>query len=61
MLGTSWGEGKKKELNLTPIDKDEDLHEMMIHDSRHFPIIDALDDEDDDDLAEEDLSWNNLL
>ena len=60
MLGTSWGEGKKKELNLTPIDKDEDLHEMRIHDSRHFPIIDTL-DEDDDDLAEEDLSWNNLL
>ena len=56
MLGTSGGKGKKKELNLTPIDKDEDLHEMMIHDSRHFPIIDALDDEDDDDLAEEDLS-----
>ena len=53
MLGTSGG--KEKELNLTPIDEDEDLYEMRIHDSRHFPTIDTL-DEDDDDLGEEGLS-----
>ena len=52
MLGTSGGKGKEKELNLTPIDEDEDLHEMGIHDSGHFPTIDTL-DEDDDDLGEE--------
>ncbi|RVW94954.1 hypothetical protein CK203_040097 [Vitis vinifera] len=52
---TSGGKGKEKELNLTPIDEDEDLHEMGIHDSGHFPTIDTL-DEDDDDLGEEDLS-----
>ena len=51
---------KKKEVNLTLINEDEDLHEMGIHDSRHFPTIDTL-DEDDDDLGEEDLSLNNLL
>ena len=57
MLGTSGGKGKKKEVNLTSIDKneDEDLHEMGIHDSGHFPTIDTL-DEDDDDLGDEDLS-----
>ncbi|RVW32663.1 hypothetical protein CK203_076536 [Vitis vinifera] len=52
---TSGGKGKEKELNLTPIDEDEDLHEMGIHDSEHFPTIDTL-DEDDDDLGDEDLS-----
>ncbi|WJZ93156.1 hypothetical protein VitviT2T_012116 [Vitis vinifera] len=52
---TSGGKGKEKELNLTPIDEDEDLDEMGIHDSGHFPTIDTL-DEDDDDLGEEDLS-----
>ncbi|RVW39067.1 hypothetical protein CK203_084128 [Vitis vinifera] len=52
---TSGGKGKEKELNLTPIVEDEDLHEMGIHDSEHFPTIDTL-DEDDDDLGEEDLS-----
>ncbi|RVW74230.1 hypothetical protein CK203_055979 [Vitis vinifera] len=52
---TSGGKGKEKELNLTPIDEDEDLDEMRIHDSGHFPTIDTL-DEDDDDLGEEDLS-----
>ncbi|RVW97680.1 hypothetical protein CK203_028059 [Vitis vinifera] len=52
---TSGGKGKEKELNLTPIVEDEDLHEMGIHDSGHFPTIDTL-DEDDDDLGEEDLS-----
>ena len=31
MLGESGGKGKEKELNLTPIDEDEDLHEMGIH------------------------------
>ena len=55
MLGTNGGKGKEKELNLTPIDEDEDLHEMGIHDSGHFPTIDTL-DEDDDDLEDEDLS-----
>ena len=54
MLSTSGGKGKK-ELNLTPIDEDEDLHEMGIHDSGHFPTIDTL-DEYDDDLGEEDSS-----
>ena len=54
MLGTSGGKGKK-ELNLIHIDEDEDLYEMGIHDSGHFPTIDTL-DEDDDDLGEEDLS-----
>ena len=34
---------------------------MRIHDSGHFPTIDHTLDEDDDDLGEEDLSWNNLL
>ncbi|RVX10235.1 hypothetical protein CK203_016188 [Vitis vinifera] len=53
--GTSGGKGKEKELNLTPIDEDEDLHEMGIHDSGHFPTVDTL-DEDDDDLGDEDLS-----
>ncbi|KAL6318501.1 hypothetical protein AAG906_000579 [Vitis piasezkii] len=53
--GTSGDKGKEKELNLTPIDEDEDLHEMGIHDSGHFPTIDTL-DEDDDDLDDEDLS-----
>ncbi|WKA06353.1 hypothetical protein VitviT2T_024256 [Vitis vinifera] len=52
---TSGGKGKEKELNLAPIDEDEDLDEMGIHDSGHFPTIDTL-DEDDDDLGEEDLS-----
>ncbi|RVW95080.1 hypothetical protein CK203_025669 [Vitis vinifera] len=52
---TSGGKGKEKELNLTPIDEDEDLDEMGIHDSGHFPTIDTL-DEDDDDFGEEDLS-----
>ncbi|RVW97933.1 hypothetical protein CK203_021221 [Vitis vinifera] len=52
---TSGGKGKEKELNLTPIDEDEDLDEMGIHDSGHFPTIDTL-NEDDDDLGEEDLS-----
>ncbi|RVX08178.1 hypothetical protein CK203_017670 [Vitis vinifera] len=52
---TSGGKGKEKELNLTPIDEDEDLDEMGIHDSGHFPTIDTL-DEDEDDLGEEDLS-----
>ncbi|RVW84750.1 hypothetical protein CK203_046693 [Vitis vinifera] len=52
---TSGGKDKEKELNLTPIDEDEDLDEMGIHDNRHFPTIDTL-DEDDDDLGEEDLS-----
>ncbi|RVW47620.1 hypothetical protein CK203_113739 [Vitis vinifera] len=52
---TSGGKGKEKELNLTPIDEDEDLHEMGIHDSGHFPTIDTL-DEGDDDLRDEDLS-----
>ncbi|KAL6321486.1 hypothetical protein AAG906_018455 [Vitis piasezkii] len=55
VLSTSGGKGKEKELNLTPIDEDEDLDEMGIHDSGHFPTIDTL-DEDDDDLGEEDLS-----
>ncbi|RVW35015.1 hypothetical protein CK203_079876 [Vitis vinifera] len=52
---TSGGKGKEKKLNLTPIDEDEDIDEMGIHDSGHFPTIDTL-DEDDDDLGEEDLS-----
>ncbi|RVW69684.1 hypothetical protein CK203_062056 [Vitis vinifera] len=52
---TNGGKGKEKELNFTPIDEDEDLHEMGIHDSGHFPTIDTL-DEDDDDLGEEDSS-----
>ncbi|RVW34182.1 hypothetical protein CK203_106000 [Vitis vinifera] len=52
---TSGGKGKEKELNLTPSDENEDLHEMGIHDSGHFPTIDTL-DEDDDDLGDEDLS-----
>ncbi|RVW39347.1 hypothetical protein CK203_102520 [Vitis vinifera] len=52
---TSRGKDKDKELNLTPIDEDEDLHEMGIHDGEHFPTIDTL-DEDDDDLRDEDLS-----
>ena len=55
MLGTSGGKGKEKELNLTPIDEDEDLDEMGIHDSGHFPTIDTL-DEDDDDFGKEGLS-----
>ncbi|KAL6347054.1 hypothetical protein AAG906_012305 [Vitis piasezkii] len=54
-VSTSGGKGKEKELNLTPIDEDEDLYEMGIHDSGHFPTIDTL-DEDDDDLGDEDLS-----
>ena len=56
MLGTSGGKGKEKELNLIPIDEDEDLHEIGIHDSGHFPTIDHTLDEDDDDLGDEDLS-----
>nr|CAN60560.1 hypothetical protein VITISV_035874 [Vitis vinifera] len=52
---TNGGKGKEKELNLTPIDEDDDLHEMGIHDSGHFPTIDTL-DENDDDLEDEDLS-----
>ena len=55
MLGISGGNGKEKELNLTPIDEDEDLHEMGTHDRGNFPTIDTL-DEDDDDLEDEDLS-----
>ncbi|RVW88165.1 hypothetical protein CK203_042861 [Vitis vinifera] len=54
-VSTSGGKGKEKELNLTPSDENEDLHEMGIHDSGHFPTIDTL-DEDDDDLEDEDLS-----
>ncbi|RVW49640.1 hypothetical protein CK203_076728 [Vitis vinifera] len=54
-VSISGGKGKEKELNLTPIDEDEDLDEMGIHDSEHFPTIDTL-DEDDDDLGDEDLS-----
>ncbi|RVW30873.1 hypothetical protein CK203_110515 [Vitis vinifera] len=46
---------QREGIELTPIDEDEDLDEMGIHDSGHFPTIDTL-DEDDDDLGEEDLS-----
>ncbi|KAL6340001.1 hypothetical protein AAG906_038836 [Vitis piasezkii] len=53
-VSTSGGNDKEKELNLTPIDEDEDLHEMGIHDSGDVPTIDTL-DEDDDDLGDEDL------
>ncbi|RVX19940.1 hypothetical protein CK203_004465 [Vitis vinifera] len=51
----SGGQGKGKELNLTPIHEDEELDELEGFDSGNFPTIDTL-DEDDDDIGEDDLS-----
>ena len=60
MLGKSGGKGKGKDLNLTPIHGDEELDELGGFDSGNFPTIDTL-DEDDDDIGEDDLSWNVLV
>ncbi|KAL6313224.1 hypothetical protein AAG906_018690 [Vitis piasezkii] len=49
------GQGKGKELNLTPIHEDEELDELGGFDGGNFPTIDTL-DEDDDDIGEDDLS-----
>ena len=57
MLGKSGGKGKEKEMNLIPIHEDEELHEMGGFDSGNFPTIDTL----DEDIGEEDLSWNILV
>ena len=42
-------------MNLISIHEDEELDEMKGFDSGNFPIIDTL-DENDDDLEDEDLS-----
>ena len=55
MLGKNGGQGKGKELNLTPIHEDEELDELGRFDSGNFPTIDTL-DEDDDDIQDNDLS-----
>ena len=55
MLGESGGKGKEKELNLTPIHEDEELHELGEFDSGNFPTIDTS-NEDDDDIGKDDLS-----
>ena len=60
MLGNNGGQGKGKELNLTPIHGDEELDELGGFDGGNFPTIDTL-DEDDDDIGEDDLSWNVLV
>ena len=57
MLDKSGGKGKEKEMNLIPIHEDEELDEMGGFDSGNFPTIDAL----DEDIGEEDLSWNILV
>ena len=57
MLGKIGGKGKEKEMNLIPIHEDEELHEMGGFDSGNFPTIDTL----DEDIGEEDLSWNILV
>ena len=57
MLDKSGGKGKEKEMNLIPIHEDEELHEMGGFDSGNFPTIDTL----DEDIGEEDLSWNILV
>ena len=55
MLGKSGGQGKGKELNLTPIHEDEELDEIGGLDSENFATIDTL-DENDDDIGDDDLS-----
>ena len=45
---------------MTPIHEDEELDESGRFDSGNFPTIDTL-DEDDDDIREDDLSWNVLV
>ena len=64
MLGSSRGKGK--DFNLSPIHEDKDLDEMRRIDSGNFPTIDTLDDDDDVDIEEDDLSrnikvWNYML
>ena len=56
MLSLSGGKGKEKDFNLSPIREDEDLDEMRRFDSANFPTIDTLDDDDDVDIEEDDLS-----
>ena len=46
MLSKNGGKGKGKELNLTPIHEDEELDVLGGFDSRNFPTIDTLDDDD---------------
>ena len=60
MLNKIGGKGKEKEMNLIPIHEDEELDEMGGFDSGNLPTIDTL-DEDDDDIGDEDLSWNILV
>ena len=55
MLGKSGDKSKGKELNLTPIHEDEELHELGEFDSGNFPTIDTS-NEDDDDIGKDDLS-----
>ena len=47
---------KKKDFNLSPIHEDEDLDEMRRFDSGNFPAIDTLNDDDDVDIEDDDLS-----
>ena len=56
MLGSSGDKSKEKYFNLSPIHEDKNLDEMKRFDSKKFPTIDTLDDDDDVDIEEDDLS-----
>lgn len=55
MLGKSGDKGKKKKINLAPINEGEELDEIGGFNGAIFPTIDIL-DEDEDDIGEEDLN-----
>ena len=50
------GNKGKEEVNMAPINENEELDELGGFDSRSFPTIDTLDG-DDDDIWERDLSY----
>ena len=60
MLGENGDKDKENEMNLTSIHEDEELHEIIWFDSGNCRTIDTL-NEDDDDIGEENLSWNILV
>ncbi|KAL6327376.1 hypothetical protein AAG906_018978 [Vitis piasezkii] len=54
-VSKSGDKSKGKELNLTPIHEDEELHELGEFDSGNFPTIDTS-NKNDDDIGKDDLS-----